>query len=83
MPFKAYIKGNSAIDSSALIVVTESTWSGNKGVPDTFLISKIYCYVPFSLSQLLGSGQFTTRRPGYATFVTTFDCFDGRFNNCR
>jgi hypothetical protein len=77
IPYKAYVKGNSSLDSSALIVVTESTWGGKQGEPDTFLISKIYCYVPFNMNQIIGNGQFSSSRPGYAAFVTTLVALSG------
>jgi hypothetical protein len=64
-PFRALISANSAVDTNAIIAVTETTWGGKIGEPDTFYI-KILCYVPFDINQLIGNGQFTETRSGFA-----------------
>jgi hypothetical protein len=53
-PFRVELTANSTIDTSAVIVLQETTWAGKQGESDTFNIQKVFCYIPFNMSDFLG-----------------------------
>lgn len=70
MPFKINIKGQSEVNSSAVISVTETTWGGKTGNVVTFKIDKINCYTPFKdFDQFLGTGKFKSYEIDYAPYT--------------
>jgi len=78
MPFRINIKGQSQVDTSAEISVTETTWGGKSGNTKTFKIDKINCFTPFAdFNQFLGSGKFKCYEIDYAPYTVNLTHLSG------
>jgi hypothetical protein len=54
-PFRVEITADSKIDTSAQIIVRETTWAGKQGESDTFEIKKIACYIRLDWNKFVGN----------------------------
>ncbi len=69
MPYIVDIKAKSQVDTFAWLKVTETTWGGKKGLPDSAKII-IIGYCNFNKDQLIGNGNFRSKMTAYAPYNT-------------